>query len=114
MENKIKEEFLSDIKLILVENIISKYVDIEIMKNTISECIKDISKKLDAQLLSILKSDNKQSNPNDFNNKLNSDIIDSINSKIYLSSRLNLKIINGNSTPIKSIVEKFSDEYFIK
>lgn len=118
-EKKLKQEFLNVLKDTLKANIVDiKVTDVVIIENTIADCIKEISRSLEEQLILIQKESEQKTNKkivrDHFENGLVQKIKEAIEGKVYLYSRLDSKITGDNQLEIRKKVTKFSDKYFYK
>ena len=117
-EKELKQEFLNILKATLAENIVkTEATDAVIIENTIVNCIKEVSKKLEEQLILTQKESEKETNKqivrDHFESGLSNKIKEAIEGKVYLNSRLDSKITGENQTEIRRKVTEFSDKYFI-
>ena len=115
---KLKQKFLNSLKELLKNNILDNVATNDVMiENTIADCIKVISLKLEEQLILMVEHSDREINKkkvlNDFENGLIDMINMSIKEKRYLHSRLNPQIIDDNQIEIRFIVNEFSKEYFL-
>ena len=118
-EKELKQEFLNALKDTLQDNIVKNEItDAIIINNSIIDCINEIGKSLENQLILIQEETEKETNKkivkNHFEDGLVQKIKEAIEGKIYLNSRLDSKITGGKQLEIRKKVTEFSKKYFIK